>query len=73
MLSELDIPSRQSPGELVKPWAMSWALMYWILDVGIADSDEVFENKEPNSDGESVSAHWTDFFGVVAMVGKVGL
>jgi hypothetical protein len=36
-----------------------------------ADSDEAFENGEPNSDSELSSAQWTSFFGVEAMF-KVG-
>lgn len=44
--SSLESPSSESPGECVKPCAISWELMYCRLDVEL-DSDEASEKGDP--------------------------
>lgn len=53
---------------MVKPCAINWELMYCILEVDAMESEDAFENGEPNSDMETSSAQWASFFGVVAIV-----
>jgi hypothetical protein len=37
--SAVESPSRERPGDTAKPWDMSCALTYWIVDEDVNDDD----------------------------------
>jgi hypothetical protein len=73
--STFESPSRERPGCTGKPCDMSWALMYWIVDVeeGIDDVDDADEGESDNGEGIGEGAQWTVFLdaGVAAMAMRV--
>jgi hypothetical protein len=66
--SAVESPSRERPGGTAKPWDMSCALMYWIVDDEVNDDDDE-EDESERGEGIGEGAQWTEFFvaGVAAM------
>jgi len=67
-----EIPSSESLGAVVNPWAMSCELRYWRFGVDANEEVDASENGEPNSDTDTSKAQWTSFFASAMLGGGVG-
>lgn len=54
--SALEIPSRESPGAVVNPWAMSCELRYWRFGADANEDVDASEDGEPNSETDTSKA-----------------
>jgi hypothetical protein len=59
--SAVESPSRERPGDTAKPWDMSCALTYWIVDDDVND-DEACDDESDKGDRIGEGAQWTEFF-----------